>query len=251
VTPRDKREQPRQTAWALAGRRAGVEAVRAGRAIRVLVARGSHQTQGLRTLLQEAERTGIPVRWVAREEIDAAGPPGHQGVVVFAAPPRELRDRDLAQLFLGPEAMVVVLDGITDPQNLGACARSAEAAGADVMVVRDRRAAHVTPAAIRASAGALLHLPVARVTNLVRAIDGLKDRGFTVAGLDAAGQELSQAPNPGPPLAVVVGSEGAGLTRLVRERCDLVVAIPMRGRTGSLNASAALAVGLFGYALRS
>jgi 23S rRNA (guanosine2251-2'-O)-methyltransferase len=191
------------------------------------------------------------VQWVDREAIDALDLPGHQGVAVFVRPRPEMDERALGSMPFGPQALVVVLDGITDPQNLGACARSAEAAGAAVLVVRARRAAPLTAAAVRASAGALLHLPVARVPNLTRALERLKDRGFFVAGLDAGGVDMRRAPTPGRPLVLVVGSEGQGLSRLVREHCDALVAIPMVGRTASLNASAALAAGLFGFALRT
>lgn len=236
---------------ALGGRRAVLEAIRAGRARRLLLARGSRQTQGLRELLAEATRSSIAVRWVQREALEELGVLDHQGVVAFVSPPRELDDRALEAMALPADALAVILDGITDPQNLGACARSAEAAGCHVLIVRERRAAPASSAAIRASAGALLHLPVARVTNLVRAMERLKDRGFTVVGLDAAGEALQSAPAADRPMALVVGAEGEGLSRLVRERCDRLVSIPMRGRTASLNAAAALAVGLFGYAVRS
>jgi 23S rRNA (guanosine2251-2'-O)-methyltransferase len=251
VTPTRRRTPPRKTPEGhVGGRRAVTEAVRSGRASRLLIARGSHQTQGLRALLEEAERAGVAVRWVDRSEIDALGVMDHQGVAAFVATPGELGEADLQSFPFDPAALVVVLDGITDPQNLGACARSAEAAGAALLVIGKRRAAPLTPAAVRASAGALLHLPVARVTNLVRSIDYLKERGFSVVGLDAEGRPLHQAPPPERPVALVVGSEGRGLSRLVSEHCDALVAIPMMGKTASLNASAALAVGLFGYALR-
>lgn len=235
----------------LGGRRAAAEAIRAGLARRVMVARGSRETQGLRAVVAEAGQAGIAVRWVEQDAIDALGVPNHQGVVVFVEPLPEMDERALGSMPFGEDALVVVLDGITDPQNLGACARSAEAAGAAVLVVRARRAAPLTAAAVRASAGALVHLPVARVPNLVRAIERLQDRGFFVAGLDGRGEDLRRAPPPERPLALVVGSEGEGLSRLVRERCDALVAIPMAGRTASLNASAALAAGLFGYAVRT
>jgi 23S rRNA (guanosine2251-2'-O)-methyltransferase len=120
-----------------------------------------------------------------------------------------------------------------------------------MLVARRDRAAPLTPAALRASAGALFSLPVARVTNLVRALEHLRDLGFTLAGLDHGAEvDLHGAPDPVRPLAIVVGAEDVGLSRLVRESCDLLLSIPMKGRVGSLNASAALSVALFGYALR-
>jgi 23S rRNA (guanosine2251-2'-O)-methyltransferase len=146
--------------------------------------------------------------------------------------------------------VVVVLDGIEDPQNLGAAVRAAEAAGASMVVSRTRRSAGVTDAAVRASAGALLHLPHARVANIPRALDRLHERGFTVVGLDGdAGASVFDAPTPDRPLALVLGSEARGMSRLVRERCDRLVALPMGGRVGSLNAAAALAAVLWAYVL--
>jgi 23S rRNA (guanosine2251-2'-O)-methyltransferase len=235
---------------AIGGRRAVAEAIRSGATHRVLVASDARGTQGLRALLDEAERAGVWVVRVPATDLDRWGAGHHQGVVATVAMPRPLDDRALARFDFGPAAPVVVLDGIMDPHNLGACARSAEAAGAALLVIRERRAAPLTPAAVRASAGALLHIPVARVVNLTRTLDVLKDRGFTVIGLDHRGTETIAADPPPPPVALVVGAEDEGMSRLVRESCDLLVSIPMRGRTGSLNASAALAVGLFGYVLR-
>lgn len=237
---------------AIGGRRAVLEAIRAGRARRVLLARGARATPGLRELIAEAERSAVPMREADRADLDARRVVDHQGVVAVVGLPSELDERALTTFDFGPDALAVVLDGITDPQNLGACARSAEAAGAALLVAGRRRAAPASAAAVRASAGALLHLPVVRVPNLTRAIERLKDRGFTIVGLDhRAEATIHDAEPPARPLAIVVGSEGEGMSRLVRKACDVVVSIPLAGRTGSLNASVALAVSLFGYALRS
>jgi 23S rRNA (guanosine2251-2'-O)-methyltransferase len=228
-----------------------MEAIRAGSARRVLVARGAHRTEGLRSLTDSSAAAGIAVEQVEPEAIERLGLRDHQGVAAVITAPREIDDRAFTTLSFDSQAVVVVLDGITDPQNLGACARSAEAAGASLLVSRKRRAAPLTPAAVRASAGALLHLPVARITNLSRALEHLRDQGFSVVGLDQdATTDINNAPTPARPMAIVVGAEDVGLSRLVRESCDLVVAVPMPGRTRSLNASAALAVALFGYVLR-
>lgn len=227
------------------------EAVRAGRARRVLVARGSHRTQALRALLAEAQAAGLEPELVDPGAIGALGLGDHQGVAAHVTLPPELDERGLRSFPFPEDALVVALDGITDPQNFGACARSAEGAGADLLLTRERRAAPRSPAAVRASAGALLHLPVARVANLRRALDQLKDRGFVVVGLDHRAERTVHDPPPrGRPLVLVVGAEDVGLSRLVREGCDELVAIPMAGRTESLNASAALAVALFAYARR-
>jgi 23S rRNA (guanosine2251-2'-O)-methyltransferase len=163
---------------------------------------------------------------------------------------RELSERDLATFPFAPDAIVVALDGITDPQNLGAAARTAEGAGVAALVTRVRRAAEVTPAAVRASAGALLHLPHARVANITRALGRLQDAGFFVIGLEGdAPRSIYDEPCPEGRIALVIGSEGEGMSRLVRERCDLQVALPLRGRVASLNASASLAAALYGYVL--
>ncbi len=239
---------------AVGGRRAVVEAIRAGRVSDVLVAPGVRETQGLRAVLDAAAAAGIEMRDADRTELDRLAA-DHQGVVARLrddARPRELGERELGTFPFADDALAVVLDGITDPQNFGAAARSAEAAGASVLVTRTRRAADVTPAAVRASAGALLHLRLARVANIPRALGRLQDAGFTVVGLDGeADASIFDEPCPDGRVALVVGSEGQGMSRLVRERCDVLVALPMHGRVGSLNASASLAGALYGYVLAS
>jgi 23S rRNA (guanosine2251-2'-O)-methyltransferase len=173
-------------------------------------------------------------------------------VVARVRLPEPIGERDLATWPFGDEDLVVVLDGITDPQNLGAAARSAEAAGAVMLVTRTRRAADVTTAAIRASAGALLHLPHARVANIVRALKRLQENGFTVIGLsEDTGRTVYEEPCPDGRVAIVLGDEGAGLGRLTKETCDLLVRLPMRGRVASLNASASLAAALYAFVLPS
>ncbi len=202
--------------------------------------------------MEAAAASGLPLREVPRSDLDGIAP-DHQGVAARVTPPRPLTDRDLRRLAFGPDAVVVVLDGVTDPQNLGAAARTAEAAGVDLLVTRERRSAPVTAAAVRASAGALLHLPYARVVNLTRTLRWLADEAaFTVVGLDEdAPASIHDEPCPPGRIALVVGSEGEGMSRLVREACDQLVRVPMRGRVSSLNAAASLAAALFGYVLPS
>jgi len=238
----------------VSGRRAVTEAVRAGTAREVLVARGALRNEGLRAVLAAAGGAKVRVREVTRHELDELAP-DHRGVVAKVgaehAPPT-LGERDLTSYPFARDATVVVLDGVEDPQNLGAAARSAEAAGVAMLVSRTHRAAPVTPAAVRASAGALLYLPHARVANIARAIERLQDAGFFVIGLDGAAEHtVYDEPCPAGRLALVVGSEGAGMARLVRERCDALVALPMRGRIGSLNAAASLAAVLYAYVIPS
>jgi 23S rRNA (guanosine2251-2'-O)-methyltransferase len=208
------------------GRRAVLEAVRAGAAAEVLVARDARSTAGLRDVLEACREAGLTVREVDRSELDGLAA-DHRGVAAITGSPRAIGERELAAWPFDPDDLVVVLDGITDPQNLGAAARSAEAAGATMLVTRTRRAADVTPAAIRASAGALLHLTHARIAN----------------------RTVYEAERPEGRVAIVLGSEGEGLGRLTRAACDLLVRLPMRGRVGSLNASASLAAALYAFVL--
>jgi 23S rRNA (guanosine2251-2'-O)-methyltransferase len=238
----------------VAGKRTVLEAVRAGQAREVLIARGSRSSQGLRDVVRAAGDAGVGIREVDRADLDALAR-DHRGVVarVGAEPrPTDLGERDMATFPFADDAVVVVLDGVEDPQNLGSAARSAEAAGAEMLVTRVHRAAPVTDAAMRASAGALEHLPHARVANIAKAIARLQDVGFTVVGLDGeAPASVYAEPCPAGRVALVVGSEGAGMSRLVRESCDLLVSLPMRGEVASLNASASLAAVLYGYVLPS
>lgn len=233
------------------GRRAALEAVRSGIALEVLVARQARATSALRDVVDAAAQFGVHVREVERRDLDAFAT-DHHGVVARVRMPEPIGERALAGWAFDDDAVVVALDGIEDPQNLGAAARSAEVAGAAMLVTRTRRAADVTDSAIRASAGALLHLPHARVANIARALERLKDAGFTVVGLDErAPTSVYDGQAPEGRLAIVLGSEGEGMARLVREACDALVSLPMRGRVGSLNAAAALAAVLYGWVLPS
>jgi len=238
-------------ALVVGGRRAVLEAVRAGRTTTVLLARGARATPGLRELLDAAKAGAISVIEVERSELDALDA-DHHGVAARVHLAETIDERGLSSWSYTDDAIVVVLDGITDPQNLGASARSAEAAGAEMLVTRTRRGADVTSVALRASAGALFHLPHARVANLTRALERLTDAGFTVVGLDEAADPAAfERPCPEGRVAVVLGAEGEGISRLVRETCDVLVSLPVPGRVSSLNASAALAATLYAYVLPS
>jgi 23S rRNA (guanosine2251-2'-O)-methyltransferase len=228
-----------------------LEAVRAAEVSEVVVAENARATGPMRELIREAERSGATVSSVPRADLDRiAANNGGVAARGSAVTHRTLNERDVAGFAFGDDDVVVVLDGITDPQNLGAAARSAEAAGASLIVTRIHRAAGPTPAAIRASAGALSHVPLARVANIARAVDRLRAIGFTSIGMAGdAPRSVFDEPCPPGRVAIVVGSEGAGLSRLVRERCDILVSLPMMGRVGSLNASAALAAVLYSYVL--
>ena len=232
------------------GKRAATEALRAGRATEVLIARDSRETEGMREVLAAAETSGIKVRRVERHELDQLAD-DNRGVVAILRPTKQFSERDISSFDFEEDALVVVLDGVTDPQNLGAAARVADAAGAAMLVTRIKRAAPVTDAAVKASAGALLALPHAKVANIPRALERLKDSGFTVAGLDAAApRSVYSEPRPDGRIAVVVGSEGTGMSRLVTEACDVLVSIPMKGNVASLNAASGLAAALFSWVVR-
>lgn len=224
------------------------ELLRAGADVRrVLVAEGRSEGEVVDELVASARAAGIEVVTVPREELDRLLPGlVHQGVVAEApAFPTVTLDAMLARAEAAGEApLVVALDGVTDPHNLGSIARSAEAVGAHGLVLPGRRSATVTPTVEKAAAGALAHLPVAVVPNLVRALGELKERGLWVLGLDVAGEPLATHPLAAEAVVLVVGAEGAGLARLTRERCDALVGLPMRGRVGSLNASVAAGVSL-------
>ena len=239
----------------VAGKRAVLEAIRAGEASEVLIARGSRQSPGMRDVLDAARSGHVRTREVDRTALDALAD-DHRGVVakIDAMPTHTtLGERDLSTFSWDDDAVAVVLDGVEDPQNLGAAARSIEAGGARMLITRTHRAAPVTPAAVRASAGALLHLPHARVANLARAIERLQDarlhRDRPRRGRPGIDRRCKRA------RAVAsrwsLGSEGSGMSRLVREHCDLLVSLPMHGKVGSLNAAASLAAVLYAYVLPS
>ena len=238
---------------ALGGRRAVAEALASGRAREVVVADGVQMTPGLREAVDAARATSVPVRRAPRTELDRLAR-DHRGIVALLGPATvsSMGERELAGLAFAEDAVVVALDGIEDPQNLGAVARTCDAAGVAELVTRVKRAADATPAAVRASAGALLHLPHARVANITRALERLQGIGFQVAGLDASAEaSIYDDPCPTGRVVLVVGSEGSGLSRLVRERCDRLIRLPMGGHVGSLNASAAAAAALYGWVMPS
>jgi 23S rRNA (guanosine2251-2'-O)-methyltransferase len=225
------------------GINAVTEALRAGRVRQIRVA-GRHDER-VRQLLDTAAAQGVQVRHVQRDVLAREARGGvHQGVVADVAQTPMATLDALASPVHGP-ALIVVLDGVEDPQNVGAILRSVDAAGASGLVRQTRRAAPLEGAAARASAGAVHHVPVADVVNIARALEELKELGVWVIGLDAASETAYYDLDLSTPTALVVGAEGSGLRRLVRERCDFVAAIPLAGHVSSLNVSVATAVVLF------
>lgn len=232
------------------GRNPVREALRAGRPIRrLLIADGIPERGIVAEIVAAARGAGVRIEHVPRGVLDR-GSAGrvHQGVVAEAEPYRYRSWEEAAEAAKarGEPPLLLALDGITDPGNLGSLLRSAEAAGAHAVLVPRRRAAPVTPVVEKASAGALEHLPIDRVTNLERALERCKSIGIWVVGLDGKGDTtIWECDLLTEPLVLVVGAEGKGLSRLVTERADVRVRIPMGGRLGSLNAAVAGAIALF------
>lgn len=220
------------------------EALRAGQVRDLRVSdRGNPR---VKALLDEAARRGVPVRAVPAEALDRlAGHGVHQGVVAETADREPATLEGLVAGRDGAPPLLVVLDGVEDPQNVGAILRSVDAAGATGVVRQTRHAAPLGGAAAKASAGAVHHVPVADVVNIARAIEDLKALGVWTVGLDADAKISYDAVDLTLPTALVLGAEGTGLRRLVRERCDTLASIPMRGRVDSVNVAAAAAVVLF------
>lgn len=219
------------------------EALQSGRVTAVRVAdRGNARLQQLLAL---AEERGVRITRVPGDVLDRESRGGvHQGVV---ADVEEIRDYSLEDLVRGARgpALLVVLDGIEDPQNLGAILRTADAAGVDGVVVQSRRSAALGGAAGKASAGAIAHTRLAEVVNIARALDELKELGVWTVGLAGEASSPYVSIDFTVPTALVLGAEGTGLRRLVREKCDFLASIPMHGRVNSLNVSVAAGVALF------
>ena len=218
-----------------------LEALRAGAVRRLRV--GGRPGERLREVIDAAAAAGIRVERVPPEAIDRlAKGATHQGVVADVESERAVGLRELAE---GPAPLIVVLDGIEDPHNLGAILRTADAAGVSGVVVQSRRSALHAGTVAKTSAGALSHVRVAEVVNIARAIEELKDLGVWSVGLAGEATQAYDKADLTGPIALVMGAEGAGLRRLVREKCDFLVSIPMAGHVGSLNVSVAAGIALF------
>jgi 23S rRNA (guanosine2251-2'-O)-methyltransferase len=225
------------------------EALRAGRALdRVLIARGSGGPR-LQEIIDLARERSVPVRFEPREALDRASNSAvHQGVVAFGAVQRYAELEDVvARTGL---QLLVLLDGVEDPHNLGAIIRTAHAAGASAILIPDRRAAGLTDVVGKAAAGAIEHLPVVRVGNVTQTLEMLKKRGFWIYGLDERGTQLYSETDYAMPTVFVLGGEGQGLHQLVKKHCDVLVRIPMAGAISSLNVSVAAGIVLFEWRRR-
>jgi 23S rRNA (guanosine2251-2'-O)-methyltransferase len=223
------------------------EALRArGRAFQYVGIARERQDHRMRELVRQCRELGVPVRQLSREELTRLAQSGqHQGVVAVTS---EKQYTDLDEILSsrrGEQAFLLVLDGIEDPHNLGAVLRSADAAGVDGIVIPERRAVGVTATVVKASAGASEHVPVARVTNLNRALEELKSRNLWIVGVDERGTQSYDEVDYNMDCALVLGAEGKGLHDLVRRHCDFLVRIPMQGRVASLNVSVAAGIVMF------
>jgi len=230
----------------LAGIHAVREALRAGRSLdRVLIAKGAGgpRVQEIVDLCRQAD---VSVRFENRGALDrASGVQSHQGVVAFGA---ATKYTSLDQV-TGTN-LLVMLDGVEDPHNLGAIIRTANAAGAGAVLVPDRRAAGITETVSKAAAGAIEYVPIVRVGNVTRALEDLKKQGFWIYGLDERGAEPYDKVDYSAKTVIVLGGEGKGLHQLVREHCDVLVRIPMSGKIPSLNVSVAAGIVLFEWKRR-
>jgi 23S rRNA (guanosine2251-2'-O)-methyltransferase len=229
------------------GINAVTEALKArGRAFEwVGVARERHDLR-LQRVLDESRKNGIAIRFVPRAELDRmVGNNAHQGVVAVTSAKQYSDLDDVLAAKRGQYSLVVVLDGLEDPHNLGAILRTADAAGADGVVIPERRATGITGTVAKVSAGASEHLPIAKVTNIARTLEDLKSKHLWIVGLDERGTQTYDSVDYKMDCGVVLGAEGKGLHDLVRKRCDFVVSLPMLGKVPSLNVSVAAGVVLY------
>ena len=233
----------------LTGIHAVKEALEAQRPIdRIAIVKGRQDTR-IEQIVQLARKNSIPVRFEDRNQLDRlANTKDHQGVVALAAARAAATLDEIltkANQARGQIGLIILLDGIEDPHNLGAIVRTALAAGAYGVVIPERRAAGLTDTVARTSAGALAHLPVVKVTNLARAMEDLKEAGYWLVGLDERADKTYTEVDYTSPVGIVLGGEGQGLHELTRKRCDFVVSLPTTGPVRSLNASVAAGIVLF------
>jgi 23S rRNA (guanosine2251-2'-O)-methyltransferase len=235
----------------LTGIHAVREALEAGHALdRIVIARGRQDTR-VEEIVQLARERNIPLRFEDRTQIDRlAGSKDHQGVVAVAAARAAANLEDIlaaanAAAGHGQKGLIVLLDGVEDPHNLGAIIRTALACGAHGVIIPERRSAGLTDTVARASAGALAHLRVAKVTNLAQTMEELKEAGYWLIGLDEDAEKSYTEADYTSPVGIILGGEGKGLHDLTRKRCDFVVSLPTTGPVKSLNVSVAAGVVLF------
>ncbi len=245
----DRREEAevQEQSLVIEGRNAVLEAFRSGRTVDKLFVLDGCQDGPVRTIIREAKKHDVILNFVGKErlnQISAAGK--HQGVIAYAAAYEYAQVEDMLELAgsRGEDPFLILLDNIEDPHNLGAIIRTANVMGAHGVIIPKRRASGLTATVAKTSAGALNYTPVAKVTNLVRTIEELKERGIWFVCADMGGESPCRLNLTGP-IGLVVGNEGEGVSRLVREHCDFLAGIPMKGEIDSLNAS--VAAGMLAY----
>jgi 23S rRNA (guanosine2251-2'-O)-methyltransferase len=226
------------------GKNPVMEALRSERDInKILIAESSQRGQ-MQQLIQLAKEANVIVQFVPKKKIDQISDENHQGVLAYVA---AYQYAEIDDLFSAAEKrneapFFLLLDEIEDPHNLGSIMRTADAVGAHGIIIPKRRAVGLTATVAKASTGAIEHIPVVRVTNMARTIDELKERGIWIAGTDASGKQDYRQFDGTMPLGLVIGSEGKGMGRLVRDKCDFLINLPMAGKVTSLNASVAAAL---------
>ncbi|WP_251553863.1 23S rRNA (guanosine(2251)-2'-O)-methyltransferase RlmB [Neobacillus muris] len=228
----------------IVGKNPVIEALKSKRDInKILIAEGSQRGQ-MQQITSLAKESNVIVQFVPKKKIDQITDQNHQGVLAYVAAYQyaELDDLFRAAEASGEPPFFLILDEIEDPHNLGSIMRTADAAGAHGIIIPKRRAVGLTATVAKASTGAIEYIPVARVTNLAQTIDELKERGVWIAGTDAKGQDDYRRLDGTLPLGLVIGSEGKGMGRLIRDKCDFLIHLPMAGKVTSLNASVAAAI---------
>lgn len=243
---KDKKEEEKgQDIPMLEGRNPVIEAIKSGRTIeKILIAKGS-QEGSIRQIVAMAREKGLVLVEVDREKLDyMSETKSHQGVIAIISPYKYVEVEDILSYAKQKEEkpFVIILDEIYDPHNLGAIIRTAEAAGAHGIIIPKRRAVGLTPTVAKASAGAIEYVKVAKVTNISQTINKLKENGLWIVGADMDGDKLYFESDYADAIALVIGNEGEGISRLVKDRCDYLVKMPMKGEISSLNASVAGAV---------
>lgn len=226
------------------GRNAVLEAFRAGKPIDKVFILDGCQDGPIRSIVREAKKHDTIMNFVSKDRLDQLSETGmHQGVIAYAAAYEYAEVEDILKRAEEKEEapFVFILDGIEDPHNLGAIIRTANLSGAHGVIIRERRSALLTPTVMRASAGALNYTPVAKVTNIAKTIEELKEAGLWFVCADMGGETMYNLYLTGP-IGLVIGNEGEGVSRLVREQCDMIASIPMSGDIDSLNASVAAGV---------
>ena len=242
-TPRDDDSEPIESN-AVCGRNAVLELLKSGRSVDKLFVRKGDREGSITLIVAEAIKRGIPVIEVEKTKIDTmSGGTNHQGVVAMAAAKEYVSIDEILEAARerGEKPLIVIADEIADPHNLGAIIRCAEGAGAHGLIIPKRRSTGLTAVVEKTSAGALEHLAVAKVPNLAAAIDELKEKGVWIYGAEADGETYYNTKFDSA-TAIVVGSEGGGISRLIREKCDFIISIPMYGKVNSFNVSCATAV---------